>query len=118
LLGVVVCSCLFVAAAAAAGKPTAGVHTTKSAAVKTVRKTWPPETIAGKIMMVDPAKKLVVVRANGASFDMLVTPSTRIRSGDHRLTLKDLDQDKQKGVSVRFIPERAGDIARSIDVTG
>jgi len=85
----------------------------------TVRSMWPPETLSGKITMVDPAKNLVVVTGpHGVPFDMRVTTATRIRSGDKNLTLQDLNQDQQKAVSIRFVPERSGDIARSIQVTG
>src|ERR1700680_4358423 len=114
-LGVVVCACLLVTTAPAREKSTTGVQRTKATVAKTTRIAWLPETLAGKIMTVDPAKKLVIVRGpDGVPFDMLVTPSTRITSGIHRLTLKDLNLNKQKPVSVRFIPKRTGDIARSI----
>jgi hypothetical protein len=119
VLGVLTCTCLIAATATASEKPTATGHRTNAMEIRATRGTWPPETLAGKIMMVDPAKNLVIVKGpDGVPFDMVVTPSTRITSGDHdRLALKDLKLDNLKSVSVRFIPERAGDVARSIQVT-
>jgi hypothetical protein len=80
---------------------------------------WPPETLSGKISMVDPGEKLVVVQTpDGVSFDMVVTGTTRIKSGDRTVPLNDLQQDVNKTVSVRFTPERRGDVARSIEIGG
>ena len=90
-----------------------------SAATKVAAKRmWPAETLTGKITMVDPGNKLVVVKAaDGVLFDMMVTPRTRIRSGSQPVTMKDLTQDLNKNASIKFIPERRGDVARSIHIT-
>lgn len=115
-LTLVACACVLMATATAAEKPNPDVTKTKT---KSIRAAWPAETLNGKIMIVDRAQKLVIVQGpDGVPFDVLVTPSTRIKSGDQELALKDLTLDKQKSVSIRFIPERAGDIARTIQVTG
>jgi len=83
------------------------------------QKTWPPETLSGKIMMVDPNQKLVVVEtADGVPFDLVVTRRTRILSGNQALSLGDLRQDVNKGVSIRFTPEGRGDVAVSIQING
>ena len=88
-----------------------------SATTAQIRNSWPPETLTGKIMMVNPDQKLVVVRtANGVPFDMVVKPSTRIDQGAEKIDLPALAQDVNRPVSVRFVPERSGDIARSIEV--
>jgi hypothetical protein len=80
---------------------------------------WPSETLSGKIVMVVPNQKLVVVKTHdGIPFDIDVTSHTRIKSGDRSMALKDLTQDLNKQVSVTFVPERHGDIARSIQVGG
>jgi len=119
LLGVAACGALMATALMAAEKPDPAHNQDAVAAKKTVRSAWPPETLSGQILMVDPAKKLVVVKGpSGVPFDMDVSASTRIRSGNQKLTLKDLASDRQKNVSVRFVPERRGDVARSIQVTG
>lgn len=69
--------------------------------------------------MVDPQRKLVVVQdPSGVPFDMLVTATTHIKSGDQRLTLRDLAQHQNKGVSVKFVPERRGDVAEAIRING
>jgi hypothetical protein len=83
------------------------------------RKAWPPETISGSIMLVDPAAKILVVQdAGGTPFDLIVNTRTRIEGGGNKLTLNDLEGDTHKGASVRFIPERGGDVALSIQVQG
>ena len=83
------------------------------------RKAWPQETISGSIMSVDLAAKIVVVQdAGGTPFDLIVNTRTRIEGDGNKLTLKDLEGDTHKGASVRFIPERGGDVARSIQVQG
>jgi hypothetical protein len=88
----------------------------KTAALRSV---WPPETLSGTITMVDPAIKTVVIQtSDGIPFDMVVTGNTRIESGDRAITLQDLRQDMNKGVSVRFVPERRGDVARTIRLNG
>ena len=77
------------------------------------------ETLSGKITMVDPAHKLVVVEpSDGVPFDMVVTAKTRIKAGDQAIALKDLTREMNRTVSVRFNPERRGDVATSIQVNG
>lgn len=91
----------------------------KKPAAAAVRRAWAPETLAGKITIVDPQRKLVVVQAaGGVPFDMVVTPKTRINAGDRAVTFKALAADTNKAVSVEFTPERRGDVARSIRVSG
>jgi len=91
--------------------------TQKVTTTAAMRSAWPPETLSGKIAMVDPAKKLMVVETpNGVPFDMVVTSKTRIKSGEQSLTLKDLARDKTQTVSVKYVPDRRGDIARSIRI--
>lgn len=69
--------------------------------------------------MVDPGKKVVVIQTpNGIPFDMVVTAKTGITSGHHTLTLADLTRDANKAVSVKFTPERRGDVARLIQLNG
>jgi len=118
-LGAALCVCLLTTVAAAANKPAESSQNVKAKAENSMRSAWPPETLSGKIIMVDPAEKLVVVKAaDGIPFDLRVTPSTRITAAGQKLSFKELSPDVKKDVSVRFIPERAGDVARSIQVTG
>jgi hypothetical protein len=80
---------------------------------------WAPETLSGTILTVDPNKNLVVVKtSDGVPFDMDITAKTRIKSGDRTMALKDLTQDVNKQVSVNFVPERRGDVARTIRIGG
>ena len=118
-LSLIACAFMLTATVTAAEKSKADHPGTKDTVAKTERTAWPPETLAGKIMMVVPAKDLVIVQGpDGVPFDLRVTPATHIEFGDHKIALKDLDQHMQKAVSVRYVPERAGDIARTIRVTG
>jgi len=115
LLGLA-CACLLATAGWAAEKPKATAPE-KTQAVKTTRDVWPPETLSGKIMMIDPAKNLLIVTGpSGVPFDLVVTHATKIESGNKKLTLDALGKDLQKNISVRFVPERSGDIARSVQV--
>jgi hypothetical protein len=89
--------------------------TTGKKPVTATRKAWPSETIDGTISMVSPDRKLVIIQtSSGVPFDLRVTPATRIESGSQSLKITDLQRDVTQGVSVKFVPERSGDIARSI----
>ncbi len=86
---------------------------------KTARSAWPPETLSGKIVSVDPTQKLVVVKDEaGVPFDMRVTALTRILANGQKLKLDGLKVDAGKPVSVRYIPEGRGDMAQSIQLAG
>jgi hypothetical protein len=75
----------------------------------------PAETLSGTIWMVDATNRIVVVRdANGIPFDFEVVPSTHIKSSTGRLTLRGLSSLTNSAVTVRFLPERRGDVAESI----
>ena len=67
--------------------------------------------------MVEPTQHLVVVKSSeGVPFDVKLTSSTLIRSGDQRLKADQIKTATDKNVLVRFTPERSGDIATSIQV--
>ena len=84
-----------------------------------MRKAWRPETLSGKISVVNADRRLVVVETpDGVPYDMVVTGKTRIKSGDQAVSLKELTQDTNKSVSVKFTPERRGDVARTIEIGG
>jgi hypothetical protein len=69
--------------------------------------------------MADPKEDLVVVTGpDGVPFDMAITPRTHIWSGSRKLSLEKLEQYRNRQVSVRFVPERRGDVAESIRITG
>lgn len=87
------------------------------ATTKTMQRAWTPQTLSGRIMMVDPAARLVVVKGpDGVPFDIRVTAATHIREGSQTLNLPQLSAQTHKEVSVRFIPERTGDIAQTIRI--
>lgn len=83
------------------------------------RTAWPPETISGTISQVLPAQHLLIVNGpDGVPFDMRINKATRIESGQQRLMLRDLTTDQGKSVSVHFVPERSGDVAQRVNITG
>ena len=93
--------------------------TTTSTKAAEVRAVWPAESLSGTITIVDPALKTVVVQTpGGVPFDMVVNRNTRIKAGDRAISLQDLQQDVNKGVSVKFVPERRGDVATTIQLNG
>lgn len=102
--------------------PLAAANTTltKSAAKTTEppRSVWPAENLTGKITMVYPSRHLIVVNHLGVPFDMIVGRNTRIESGNQTLTLDQLSSTLNKDVAVHFVPERAGDIAVTINLQG
>ncbi len=90
----------------------------KTTHAKAERTSWPTETLSGTIMMTDPGQKLLIVQTKGGTpFDFEVTPATRIESNGQTLTFQDLANDTNKNISVRFVPERKGDVARSVHLT-
>jgi hypothetical protein len=79
---------------------------------------WRPETLSGKITMVDPALKLVVVQdSSGVPFDIKINASTHIKSANGMLNLSDLNSDSNRNASIKFVPESRGDIAETINVS-
>lgn len=79
---------------------------------------WPLETVKGTIEMVDPDMSLIVVKdASGVPFDFTISRSTRIGTQKVSSGLEELKSDVNRTVSVRFAPERRGDVARSIELT-
>jgi hypothetical protein len=84
---------------------------------KSPRNTWPSETLKGRVVMVDPAQHLVVVKSpEGVPFDMRLTSSTRIQSGAQKVPLEELNLLMDKNVSVRFRPKRSGNVAITVQV--
>jgi hypothetical protein len=76
---------------------------------------WAAQNLKGSVSMVDPKMDLVVVRDSaGVPFDIKITPSTRIEAGATREQLSQLAPNQS--VSVHFVPEGRGDVARTIQV--
>jgi len=111
-----ICGALVAIPASAAEKSSPPMNTGTNSAV---RSAWPPETISGKVTMVDPQQRLVVIQdSDGVPFDMVVTGKTHIESGNEAVPLQDLSQYQNRNVSIRFVPERRGDVAESIRIGG
>ena len=69
--------------------------------------------------MVIPDKNLIVVKtSDGVTYDMDVSPGTKIESGGQTVALQNLGQDMNDNVSVKFTAEHRGDIARTIQING
>jgi hypothetical protein len=78
----------------------------------------PAETISGTLKMVVPHKRLMILTDSaGTPFDFRVTPATHIAVSGKNVRLSDLRHDVNKSVSVKFVPLRLGDVARSIKVS-
>ena len=99
----------------AAAKTTAAPSSASTAHQKAVDR-WSAQDLKGTISMVDPKMDLVVVRdSSGVPYDIKVASSTRIEQGTQREEISKLTPNES--VSVHFVPEREGDIARTIQVT-
>jgi hypothetical protein len=113
-LAATICALMFAVPLTAAGGNAA-----KTAKITAVRSAWPPETLSGKIAMVNPGQRLVVIQTqDGVTYDPDVIAKTQIHSGGQSIALKDLTRDLNKTASVRIIPDRRGDIAEVIQIKG
>ncbi|HUP02637.1 MAG TPA: hypothetical protein VMU19_01530 [Bryobacteraceae bacterium] len=113
--------CAAVPLAAAASTPASRKTTPPAkagATAKKARAAWPAEKLSGKILSVDAAHKVVVVQADQIPYDMIVTAKTQMKSGGKTVTLQDLARDKNQRISVNFVPESRGDIARTLQLGG
>jgi hypothetical protein len=118
ILAVTACA-LGLAIPLAAANGTAANKSKATTVSKAGKRAWPPETLSAKIAAVHPDENLVVVETpDEVTYDLVVTAKTRIKSGEQTIALKDLSQDKNMTVSVNFVPERGGDVAKSIQVGG
>ncbi len=90
---------------------------TAASKTSTLRSRWPAENLSGQIDLVDTTHHLLIVKdSNGTTFDFEVTPATRIKAGAQKMTLADLSSKANGQVKVHFVPERKGDIARTIEL--
>ena len=105
---------LSVPAFCAAAK-TASAPASAAATHAVIAQRWAAQNLNGTVSMVDPKMDLVVVRdSSGVPFDFTVAGSTRIDKGAQREELSQLTP--KESVSVRYVPEARGDIARTIQV--
>ena len=108
-LSTIVCASIVLGGAALAAT------TPKTAARHATPMRWQAQQLKGTISMVDPQQDLLVVRdPSGTPFDLQIQRSTRITEGQSQVKLSQLS--KNEPVSVRFIPEARGDVARRIEV--
>ena len=115
----VACAALLLALPAVAANSSVTKSTKTAERSSEAHNVWPPETLSGKITMVDPSQNLVVVTtADGIPFDIVITPRTRIQSGSQSVSLNNLAKYDNDSVSMRFVPERRGDVAQSIHING
>lgn len=77
------------------------------------------ESISGKIQMVVPDQNLVVISGpNSVPYDLKITPKTVIVVGEKRGTIQSLGDQIGKTASVGFVPQRDGNYADRVEVTG
>src|SRR5579862_8350164 len=97
--------------------PAAAASTHPASHHPPIRDRWPAENLSGRISMVEPDKKLVFVQdSSGTMFEFEVPPKTRILDGARHLTVGDLAAKSNQPVTVRYIPERKGDVASTIEL--
>lgn len=117
LCGAVIGALLWAIPMAATVKTGPEVHKPSPVSAKAARSAWPPETLAGRIMTVDASRRLVVVESpDNVPYDMRVSPETRLLLGKQPVKLAALSSDVNRQVTVRFRPERSGDIAQLIQI--
>ena len=104
--------------AVAGDKAASASNQAKATTESSMRNAWPAENLSGKISAVEPGHRLVVTDADGVPFSMVITAKTRIKAGGQNITFGDLAQYQNKDVSIRFVPERRGDVAESIHIGG
>lgn len=116
--GAAICTVVSAMPASAAVNNARTVQKKTATNEKTMRSAWPPETLEGKVVMVDPARHLMIVKGqDGVPFDMKWTRATALRSGGERLAPASIDSAKDKDVTVRYRPERSGDVATSVQIS-
>ncbi|HEV2389062.1 MAG TPA: hypothetical protein VGS20_17615 [Candidatus Acidoferrales bacterium] len=77
------------------------------------------ESITGKIQMVVADQSLVVVTGpNDVPYDLKITPKTVIVVGEKRGTIESLASQVGKTASVGFVPQRDGNYAERVEITG
>ena len=77
-----------------------------------------PETLMGKISIIEPGKKAVFLSAaNGVSYQFLVTPKTRIQVAGAKTTIAQLADQANEHATVVFVARPQGDFAHSITVS-
>lgn len=117
IFGAAITSLLLTVPLGAAATNSGTVQKAHSTAASTAPSAWPAETLQGKVVMVDPAQHLIVVESqDGVPFDVKWSGATSLRSGEERLKPASIDTAMNKDVTVRYRPERAGDIATSVRI--
>lgn len=104
------------------GVQTASAQKAKNpqSATNTVRAKWnsyKPETIEGRISIIDVNQKVMVVESSGVPYDITITGTTKIEVNGTPSNFNDLVGQTQKQAKVTFIPRPKGDIAQSISVS-
>jgi hypothetical protein len=116
-LGALICSLLLSVPLTATEKSSPTRQNASPESANAGRSTWPAVTLKGKIILVDLAQHLIVVKdSEGVPFDLKLTSATLIRSGDQGLKLEDIRTAIDKNVSVKFTPERSGNVTTSIQI--
>jgi len=93
--------------------------TSRAKQVNGARHQWPAETMTGKITQVEPDHHLLIVESSDkVPFDLIITAKTRITAPARAVSMGDLVKDQGRTVTIQFIPERRGDVAVSIHISG
>jgi hypothetical protein len=103
---------------AVSAAPAAQASKAKATSAKTAEKASAAkaETLTGTISIVQADKKLVVVNdSSGVPFNFKVA-GTRIMINGKKAKLEDLSSETNKQATVKFVPLRSGNVAKSIEV--
>lgn len=104
------------------GVQTASAQKAKSpqTATNTVRAEWDsykPETIEGRISMIEVNQKVMVMDVSGVPYDITITGKTKIEINGTASTFNDLVGQTEKQATVTFVARRNGDIAQSVSIS-
>jgi len=97
--------------------PLAGQMETRLERVEAARNAWPMEQITGMITMVNPeSNRISVTTPQGIPYNFKLNNRTTITAGMQYLLPMDLEQDVNRTVAVKYMPDRLGDFATEIQV--
>jgi len=100
-----------------ASAQTTNSSTMRSSAIARNWDSFKPETLTGKISLIDANQHLVAITTNGVTYDMTVNRHTKIKVSGSHATFKTLAGQIRNTASVTFIARPKGDYAQSITVS-
>jgi len=116
-MGAAICVLLLSAPLSATEQSNSTPGANAPGSARVTQSAWPPETLKGKVVMIEPDQHLIIVKSpEGVTFALKLTNSTRIQSSEQKLRPENLNLLMDKTVSVRFTPTRSGNVAIAVQV--